>query len=176
MKNRFFFVVALGLTLHVSADSTGCGSAGSPCAQITAEAFHTLTQTELEALFQKGDGTVMPSGELHGRALFKPGTGWGRFLSSVSSVLWKGKYFDIEQSKIDNLVGPFANRAISGDLGTAEGIDGKPSIIVRYSDSLGDEIRWLGGGSYLGRGVNKGEYGVFFYLIDPASSANPLVR
>ena len=139
----------------------------------TVAEFRSLSITELDMLYQAGNVSEVPAGDLRGFAIPGSSDDFHPFLTQfVNDWIWKGKSFSSDAESIHNLIGPFSNHLVHGAFSLGESSsDGAPTFIVDYSatseakNQIGDEIRWIGDGMFLGYGVRNGEKGIYFVLM-----------
>jgi hypothetical protein len=125
---------------------------------VTARQLSSMPAKDLQALFADAPAGEIPVGKGHGQALMATGTIAARPLVSLVHLLaWHGKQFDGPSHTLQNLISPFAFKAITADVYLdASLLDGHPCIVLDYSKTsrvagwVRDEIREVAPGLYVG--------------------------
>ena len=123
----------------------------------TASSALGLTRAELDQLFLASPAGEQPNGLSQGTALIATGTRFGRPLAFVAAQAWRGKLFDNDHRRLQNVLTPARIAAISADVYEGPSLlDGEPCVILDYSKAsfiarfIRDEIRQVAPGEYLG--------------------------
>jgi hypothetical protein len=132
-----------------------CGWAGAACAAEPIGPTNLLSWHDLECLYRQADPGRIPDGFVPGRVVYCPDAFLGKVKAGAARLVWKGKHFSAEeQSLVNQWCGLRAIRA-TVSYGTSW-LDGKPAIILDYSDTsrvwsdVRDEMREVSPGVYIG--------------------------
>ncbi len=131
-----------------------------------------MDQRRLDEIFSAAPAGPIPHGPAEGLALIAPGTSLAAPIAQLVRVaVWQGKTFDAAGSRLVNRVTPIGIPAVPAHVYEAPSrFDGKPCIVLDYSKTsiiawfVGDEIRAIGPGRYLGRAYVLGRY-VFGFAL-----------
>jgi hypothetical protein len=118
----------------------------------------SLTQTQLDDLFQKAQSGPIPDGPAKGTAIVAAGTVFTPDLAEAVSVfVWQGKTFDGPHGVLRNRISALGINAIVAEVYKGPSLlDGKECIVLDYSKTsliakkIRDEIREIQPGFYLG--------------------------
>ena len=125
----------------------------------SAQDLLSLSQAELDELYEKSPVGEIPTGDTRGTAIVKP-TWFGKLAAPLARLLfWQGKVFNPAQGDLKNKVSPFGVKSIRAKVYVGESwkVKGQQAIIIDYSDTsfvakkIRDEIRQIGPGLYLGK-------------------------
>lgn len=132
------------------------GAAVGTGAPMTLAGLFALKESDLDALYRNARPGPIPDGAARGLASTRPGTGWGGFTQEFFGALWQGKTFDRAKGELINRTAVGETASAKVYVGASR-VDGKPSIILDYTQSgnvlargVRDEIRELRPGLYLG--------------------------
>jgi hypothetical protein len=125
---------------------------------VTVSQLMTMSQADLDALFQASPAGPIPNGEAEGTAIIAPGTKLEGFAARfIHFFAWQGKVFDAQKGELRNKILPIGIRAIVAKVYKgASWFDNKECIVLDYSQTsfvagdVRDEIRLVGEGVYLG--------------------------
>ena len=125
---------------------------------ITLTDLTSMSQEELDDLFQRSPMGELPDGDASGTAIVAPGTEvTGPILWFARWLAWQGKVFDRPRGELLNKVGPFGTQLIKAKVYVAPSwFDQKSAIILDYSRTsfvarkVRDEIREVSPDTYLG--------------------------
>jgi hypothetical protein len=125
----------------------------------TAAQLLTMSQADLDALFEASPPGPIPNGEANGTAIIAPGTTYSPEIASfINHFAWQGKVFDAKAGQLKNRILPFGLNAIIAKVYVAASwLDGKDCIVLDYSETslvahwIRDEIRLISPGLYLGK-------------------------
>jgi len=132
-----------------------------------------MSEDELDKLFRKSKPGPIPEGPAKGTAIVA-----SKFSRSIAEVVehfgWQGKTFkrrDAKHGTLRNRITAFGFNAIVAEVYVGESkIDGKPCIVLDYSDTstvakrVRDEIRLIADKTYLGRVYWDNKPNIFFAL------------
>ena len=143
----------------------------------TAPELLTLSQDELDTLFQAGSAETIPTGEANGTAIVAPGTKFSSEISSIVNIFaWQGKTFDALHGTLTNRISAFGVNAIVAQVYKGDSLfDGKQCIVLDYSKTsivakhVRDEIREISPNLYLGLVYWDTKRTIHFALEFPAS-------
>ena len=119
----------------------------------------SMSQAQLDELFQTSQSGPIPDGAAKGTAIIAPGTVFSPELAeAVGLFVWQGKTFDGPHGVLRNRILPFGLNAIVAEVYKgASLLDGQECIVLDYSKTslvakwIRDEIRLIAPKFYLGR-------------------------
>jgi len=119
----------------------------------------SMTQTQLDDLFEASPPGDIPNGSAKGTAIIAPGTVYSSSIAEIINLFgWQGKVFDAQKGLLKNKILMFGIEAIVAKVyKQASWLDGKECIVLDYSDTsvvahwVRDEIRLIGPNFYLGK-------------------------
>ena len=125
---------------------------------VTVDEILTLSSTQLDDLFRRGEVGAIPDGEADGVAVIAPGTPLeGPIAKFVHWFAWKGKVFDARSGTLKNRILPVGVHAIVARVYKDKSwFDQSECVVLDYSQTslvaqhIRDEIRRVGPGLYLG--------------------------
>jgi hypothetical protein len=117
-----------------------------------------MSQTDLDALFEKSPAGPIPNGPAKGTAIIAPGTVFSpEIAEAINFFAWQGKTFDAANGTLTNKISVFGINAIIAHVYKGESwLDKKECIVLDYSKTsmvahwIRDEIRLIGPNFYLG--------------------------
>src|SRR5438128_11299927 len=111
-------------------DGFGCPKLGPPVMAVTLTNLTTMSQVELDELFEHSRAGEIPDGDAIGTAIVAPGTQFeAPILALTRWFAWHGKVFHRAQGRLINKVGPLGIRLVEAKLYIAPSwFDGKPAI------------------------------------------------
>jgi hypothetical protein len=114
-----------------------------------------LSASDLDSMYRQADPGRIPNGFAQGRIVYCSDALLAKVKSGAAQLIWKGKVFCAEEETLINQwCGIRAIRA-TVSYGTSW-LDGKPAIILDYSDTsrvwsdVRDEMREISPGVYIG--------------------------
>ena len=118
----------------------------------------TLSQEQLDELFNSSATGDIPNGDAQGTAILAPGTTFSAEIASIINIFaWQGKSFDAAHGTLTNRITAFGVHAIVAQVYKAPSLfDEKECIVLDYSKTsifashVRDEIRQFGPDLYLG--------------------------
>jgi len=144
-------MTATMLTANIGGAS-GAGvtaSAAVTCAPTSKDALKLCTADQLRAFYSAAPAGLMPAGYHEGFVLL------GDFYSTLLEALWGGKTFNADGSVVNH--GGISEGLTGKAYFGKSALDGKPSIIVEYPNTLfaliKDEIRQVAPGVWIGYAV-----------------------
>lgn len=119
----------------------------------------SMSQSQLDDLFENSPAGDIPDGEAKGTAIIAPGTTYTSDIAEfINHFAWKGKVFDSQKGFLRNEILPFGLRAIIAKIYKSPSwLDGKECIVLDYSETsllahwIRDEIRKIAPAIYLGK-------------------------
>jgi hypothetical protein len=135
-------------------------------------ALQASSAAELEALFRASLPGVVPSGEVVGTAILRPGSLFSRVLGwFVKLTTWQGKVFDGSTGTLRNRITPLGVLAIEARVyEDPSRVDQKPCWVIDYSRTswlargVRDEIREVARNLHLGVIFVRGRRAGYFAL------------
>ena len=116
-----------------------------------------MSQADLDTLFKQSEPGPIPNGQAKGTAIIAPGTTIGLELAEfINLFVWEGKTFNAAKGLLTNRILGGFNAIIAKVRNDTSWLDGKPCIVLDYSETsvvahwIRDEIRLIGPGFYLG--------------------------
>jgi hypothetical protein len=143
---------------------------GSAAALWSLKTLSSLTARQLSMLYATSEPIEIPDGESHGKAIILPGTIFGKLLSCLANLAWKGKIFNRSQGTLVNKI--LGLHFVKAEVFMGESwFDKKPAVIIDYKKTswvasyIRDEIRQLVPGLYLGRAYIRLPRGKHFHAL-----------